>query len=111
MKFSELRVGEEFEFNGQRYRKISPLMAASLESKDQQLIRRSSDVTLINTPSAPEASQASTLDRETVRASLDEHHAALRELVTDHCDEDQLKELQEQLSSLQNRLYRKLNID
>jgi len=89
MKFSELPLGAEFVFEGERYAKVSPLMAHHVVTGASRLIHRSASISEIGAqrslPTRPE-----TVASAQVIAGLDElcrqMTAALEELGGDADD-------------------------
>ena len=50
MKFSQIRIGQRFRYNGQVYRKATPLMANPENGEQQRLIPRSAIIELLDGP-------------------------------------------------------------
>lgn len=79
MKFHQLRPGQRFQWQGETYEKINPLLARNLDGGGQRLIPRSTSVNVSegDLPTPP-ATAARTMDlREIRRAFEDYHHSSL----------------------------------
>ncbi|PLY14709.1 MAG: hypothetical protein C0631_09280 [Sedimenticola sp.] len=110
MRFTDLQMGEEFELDGESYRKIGPLMATSLTSGKQQLVRRSSTVTpLGDRPQAAKGGQ--TITTTAFKTALENYHAEIERLVDALTQPSNSEQLMSQLSALKDDLYRELGID
>lgn len=82
MKFSQLPVGQRFEYEGLLYTKVGPLTAREERSGRQRMIPRSVEVSLPGVgPLAPPTARTMPLDAERVRAAIDRYHAAAEQAV------------------------------
>ena len=113
MRFTDLRIGEEFEIDGEGFRKISPLMATSLTTGKQQLVRRSANITLIGDKPTPKSDSSGQLDIASIYSALEQHHSKLEAMIidADFMDDAQKRQIMERITSLQSELYRELGID
>jgi hypothetical protein len=76
-KFTLIPVGENFEFQGERYSKTGPLTASSVDGKRQRMIPRSAMVKSLSAPEEPEtppAAQCATLDAATTLSAFEQYH-------------------------------------
>lgn len=77
MRFSQVPVGQRFEFDGTVYTKVGPVTAREERSGRQRMIPRSGEVSLLGGgPLAPPTAGAATIDADRVRAAVDRYHAA-----------------------------------
>ncbi len=77
MKFSQLLVGQRFEFEGLLYTKVGPVTAREERSGRQRMIPRSGEVSLLGVaPLTPPTAPATILDTDRVRAAINRYHAA-----------------------------------
>lgn len=83
MKFSQLPVGSRFEYQGQAYRKISPILAAAEDGGAQRMIARSAQVQALDEPVAGfvAAEPSPALERERVLAAAHAYHAHCLEVL------------------------------
>jgi hypothetical protein len=52
MRFPQLKIGQQFEYQGKRYTKTGPLTASEEETGASAMIRRSAEVTEVINPAA-----------------------------------------------------------
>ena len=104
MKFCELPLGQQFEWQGESYSKISPLMARHLGSGEQKLIARATRVRLLETSQSAKpatAVKSGAIDAKRVRAAAHAFHAEtggiLKDL-TDHLPPEVLEQTQRALA-------------
>jgi hypothetical protein len=77
MRFSQVPVGQRFEYEGAFYTKVGPVTARDDRSGRQRMIPRSAEVVLLGAgPVAPVAASPAALDSERVRAAFEAYHAA-----------------------------------
>lgn len=77
MKFSQVPVGQRFEFQGDVYTKTGPVTARDDRSGRSRMIPRSGEVSLLGAgAAAPVPLRSAGLDPERVRAAVDRYHAA-----------------------------------
>lgn len=76
MKFSQIQLGNRFQFQGKTYRKVSPLMAQPEDGEKQRLIARSAVVDLVDgqatTPATQTPSQIAVQDIDQAMQTLAE---------------------------------------
>lgn len=79
MKFMHLQLGQQFEFRGEYYTKVAPLIASNNSSGKQKMIPRSALVTLADDDKASTENTAA--EQHPVLALLERYHqSALHEL-------------------------------
>lgn len=76
MRFNQLPIGEQFEFQNERYSKASPLIAVNLVSNQQRMIPRSALVAPLseNTSKSVATETDKTLDARKVAAAFELYH-------------------------------------
>ena len=103
MKFTQLPIGESFEYQNGRYSKVSPLIAVNLENNQQRMIPRSALVTPLSTTAtktvSPEPDKP--LDAGKVVAAFEQYHAeCLQWLQQEDRNIDDLRQRLEQARQL-----------
>ncbi len=76
MRFNQLPIGEQFEFQNERYSKASPLIAVNLESNQQRMIPRSALVAPLSASASKAAAEETDkpLDARKVAAAFEQYH-------------------------------------
>jgi hypothetical protein len=84
MKFTQLPVGAQFEFNGKAYTKTTALIGSATDGTGQRVIPRYAVLKPIGTvaPIAPSVAVA-TLDAQRVLAAFEQAHAAYAQVLDD----------------------------
>ena len=100
MKFTQLSIGENFEYQDKQYRKVSPLIAACLDTNQQRMIPRSALIRPLSGTARLENSSAQVnpnLDAAIVAAAFEQYHAeCLQWLQQEDKNIDDLREMLEQ---------------
>ncbi len=75
MRFTQLTIGEHFEYQNVRYTKNGPLTAVNLETNQRRMIPRSALVApLSGAAVSAEQTPPETLDAKTLAAAFEEYH-------------------------------------
>ena len=114
MKFKQLNIGQQFEYQGQTYIKTTPLIAKDIETGDQKLIPHYANL-ITDTPSTGSLHKTSpTLasERVTQAISLHKHEfSQVMETIKEKIDDDISILLNNKMEKAYRDLYRKLEID
>ena len=103
-KFHQIRPGQRFQWQGETYEKINPLLARNLEGGAQRLIPRSTAVTPLDGVAVP-AVEPQPVDLQTVRRTFEDyHHSSLRWLEQLDGSEDKLNQAREALVRARQRV-------
>ncbi|MBI3772013.1 MAG: hypothetical protein HY272_04885 [Gammaproteobacteria bacterium] len=113
MKFQQLSVGQRFEFEGQVFVKISPLLAQAESSSGQRLLPRSAIVRLLDKgmPSVAESVKKETLDLAEVSAAVGQFHldcVASVEILADVVPQERLALVLQAIDEAYSTVQRKL---
>jgi len=86
MRFTQLPIGDHFEYDNERYSKTGPLTAVNLENNRQRMIPRSALVTPLSatTKSEPAPESDITLDTETIAAAFTRYHETCLQLLAEN---------------------------
>jgi DnaJ-domain-containing protein 1 len=108
MKFSQLKIGQLFLYQGNRYTKSGPLQATLEGQTEPQMIMRAAQIEPLEvlTPTLQPKSDADQLKTEIIQA-LDSYHQAALSLITDNdatVAESQRRLLNEKYQQLLERL-------
>lgn len=103
-KFHQLRPGQRFQWQGETYEKINPLLARSLESGTQRLIPRSTAVTPLDGATVPTAEPPPADPQAVRRAFEDYHRSSLRWLEQQDGSEEKLNQAREALVRARQRV-------
>lgn len=79
MKFSQLPVNESFSFEGENYRKVSPIIAVNLDTGNQRMISRAAVVAPV--AGEPQEKAGGSVEKAVVRAELDRYHRQLQDYI------------------------------
>ena len=70
MRFPQVKVGQRFSFQGDDYTKTGPLTASKEGSGEQRMIKRSAEVTLLDTAGEPIPSTKQRYTRSELEAGI-----------------------------------------
>jgi len=91
-KFHQLRPGQRFQWQGETYEKINPLLARNLDSGAQRMVPRSTTVALLAGEVAPVTAEPPPPDRAAVRRTFEDYHrSSLHWLEQQDGSEEQLR--------------------
>lgn len=111
-KFLHLPLGEKFYYQGERYQKVTPLLASNLESGKQRMIPRSAMVILDDgrareiLPQEPKAP----IDAEPLMEALERYRQQCEKLLEKGVSGETLDTLQEELQQLHHSLLNELGL-
>lgn len=80
IKFLHLQIGQQFEFQGDHYTKVAPLIASNNANGTQRMIPRSAAVTLLQDDKPTTHASTSTDDHPALAVLERYHQTALAEL-------------------------------
>lgn len=104
-KFHQLRPGQRFQWQGESYEKINPLLARSLGSGAQRLIPRSTLVVALDgAPAAPTAVPSPVDLPAARRAFEDYHHSSLHWLEQQDGSDKRLNQARDALAQARQRV-------
>ena len=72
MKFANINIGDQFEYQGERYQKTNSLIASHLDTGKQKLFKRSTAILSLTQKSAPE-----TIPTDDIQINISKFHAAI----------------------------------
>ncbi|MFO8024699.1 hypothetical protein [Thiohalophilus sp.] len=79
MKFSLLAVGQQFDYEGERYIKSTPLIAHQVDTGEQRLIPRSANVVSTDTPAVAPTPANTRIEADQLQAAFAELEHALHQ--------------------------------
>lgn len=103
MKFLHLQVGQQFEFRGEHYTKVAPLIASNNNDDKQKMIPRSATVTVADGVNAPNTDKPSP-DHPALQIVERYHATALAEMQSLSNDEGKLGAARARLDVLRQEL-------
>ncbi len=114
MKFQHVKIGQQFEYQGKRYVKSSPLVASHAETGEQKLIPRYATIVVMDTALTPENNITScNLSSDQVRSAFDKFYTSVIEsLETSVAETDAhtLKSMQNQLENSRQEFFNELGL-
>ncbi len=103
-RFHQLRPGQHFQWQGETYEKINPLLARSVDSGAQRLIPRSTQVMPL-TGAPPPAAEPPPADLQAVRHAIEDYHRnSLHWLDQQNGSEEKLNQAREALAQARQRV-------
>ena len=115
MKFQHLKIGQQFNYQGETYVKATPLVASHAETGQQKLIPRYAEIQLLGNTPLPEAqSSPRPLSSTEVRATFDQFHTLCLRAIEDvlpQGDELTRQALHSRLSKVREQILRQLGLD
>lgn len=111
-KFLHLPTGEKFIFQGERYQKVTHLLASNLETGKQRMIPRSAMVTL-DDGRAPEIITQETkspIEAEPLMEALERYRVQCEQLLEKGVSGETLDTLQKELQQLHHGLLQELGL-
>ncbi len=103
IKFLHLQVGQQFEYRGEHYTKVSPLIASNNADGKQKMIPRSAAVTVEGGATTPGAAEKST--RHPALEVLERYHqTALAEMLALSDNEAKLGAARARLDTIKSEL-------
>ena len=114
MKFKQLNIGQEFEYQGKTYIKTTPLIAKHVESGKQKLIPHYIELSIHedSTPSKKEHTQELTI--ELVSLAISQHETELKEItkvIKNNIDDNISVLLISRIENACHELYKKLDLN
>lgn len=107
MKFLHLQVGQQFEYRGEHYTKVAPLIASNNADGSQKMIPRSAAVTVQGEHSTQAKAQANA-NHPSLEILERYHQTALAELQSLSGDEAKVGAARARLESLKEELVKAL---
>ena len=112
MKFKQLNIGQQFEYQQQTYIKTTPLLAKHSETGEQKLIPRYADLNIEEVNTADKAPNEA-LSAEALKKSLHQHKRSITQTLaelSDKLNNNELAELNQQIEDTYNELYQRLGL-
>ena len=107
MKFGDLKIGESFDYAGQRFRKTGPFTASPADGEGSKAIPRSAKIAPL-TDSRPDISaRPEQISADDAARAIDELHRLAREALTRLDDQTAVTEL----DACRRRWRRRLGLD
>ncbi len=108
IKFLHLKVGQQFEFRGEHYTKVAPLIASNDSDGKQKMIPRSALVTLLQEGSEQHERGSETGPHPALEVVERYHQTALAELQSLGAEEEKLGAARARLDGLKRELLEAL---
>lgn len=108
IKFLHLQVGQQFEFRGEHYTKVSPLIASNNRDGKQKMIPRAAAVTLADGEKSPTTTTKRPAQHPALAIVERYHQTALAELQSLSEDEAKLGAARARLEGVKAELVKSL---
>lgn len=110
MKFQQLKIGQQFEYQGNRYVKSSPLVASHAETGEQKLIPRYATIVVMDTAPPPENNTITRmLNSDQVRTAFDKFYTCVIESLETSVTEIDAQTIKSMHNQLENSRQEFLN--